>query len=156
MGRARGSTLALMIFAACAVLGAPAATMMRGDGASLGPDDPEAESALLVYPGESYYNLPRVASLGGRAVTSRRWCDGGAMVVRWWCEGKGLGRQGLGLGLGLGLRRECGRSARVHTSYIESKARCSGSHFGLSSILSKMRRASLARPPLPSARRSSM
>ena len=65
MGRARGSTLALMTFAACAVLGAPAATMMRGDGASLGPDDPEAESALLVYPGESYYNLPRVASLGG-------------------------------------------------------------------------------------------
>ena len=34
MGRARGSTLALMTFAACAVLGAPAATMMRGDGAS--------------------------------------------------------------------------------------------------------------------------
>ena len=38
------------------------------DGLLAGPADPEAEAALLLHPGESYYALPRIASPAGDAL----------------------------------------------------------------------------------------
>jgi prolyl 4-hydroxylase len=73
--------LALVLASAVLLAPAPrgalaAAPMIRGadggasgvggvDGLLAGPADPEAEAALLLHPGESYYALPRIASLGG-------------------------------------------------------------------------------------------